>query len=261
MKQRIITGLLGGIGFLLLVYIGKEWYSLLVFVLALIGLFEFLQMAGIKPLGIGGLLSYLLMISVLWPDVLPASGIQVRFTDVLITIMILTLVYSVLQKNKFHIEHAALSIIGALYIGFGFSYMAATRSLHDGLMLTLLVILGIWATDSGAYFIGKAIGKRKLWPAISPNKTVEGSLGGLLLSIVVVLLINALAGNISAAHALLIALITGVAGQMGDLVESAFKRHFGVKDSGQILPGHGGVLDRCDSWLFVFPILHLFGLI
>ncbi|MCK9906374.1 phosphatidate cytidylyltransferase, partial [Frankia sp. Cpl3] len=122
-----------------------------------------------------------------------------------------------------------------------------------GLVLTVLVILGIWATDSGAYFVGKAMGKRKLWPAISPNKTVEGSVGGLLFAIVIVFLVNALVGQISPMHALTIALIAGIAGQMGDLVESAFKRHFGVKDSGQILPGHGGVLDRCDSWLFVFP--------
>lgn len=262
MKQRIITGVLGGIGFLLLVYIGKEWYSLLVLALALIGLFEFLQIAGIKPFGIGGLLSYLLMISILLPELLFTSWIHVPFTDMLITIMILLLVYSVLQKNKFHIEHVALSLIGALYIGFGFSYMAAMRNIPDlGLVLTVLVILGIWATDSGAYFVGKAMGKRKLWPAISPNKTVEGSVGGLLFAIVIVFLVNALVGQISPMHALTIALIAGIAGQMGDLVESAFKRHFGVKDSGQILPGHGGVLDRCDSWLFVFPILHLFGLI
>jgi phosphatidate cytidylyltransferase len=119
----------------------------------------------------------------------------------------------------------------------------------------------MWATDSGAYFIGKAIGKRKLWPEISPNKTVEGSIGGVVCALVVAILF-VLFSNIHATIVSLMAItvVLSVFGQIGDLVESALKRHFNVKDSGTILPGHGGILDRFDSLLFVWPLLHFFHL-
>ncbi|MFY0542754.1 phosphatidate cytidylyltransferase [Brevibacillus sp. H7] len=262
MKQRIVTGLIGGVAFLLLVYVGKEWYSLLVLTLAILGLFEFLRMAGIAPFGFAGVLGYLLMVSIMWPDLYFSTWVHLRVPDLLLPVTLLLLMYSVIRKNQFHIEHAALTLIGALYIGCGFSYMAATRNIPDvGLHLTILALLGIWASDSGAYFVGKAIGKRKLWPAISPNKTVEGSIGGFIIATVIVLGVNAWLGTFPLTKALAIAAVAGAAGQMGDLIESAFKRHFDVKDSGHIIPGHGGVLDRVDSWILVFPVLHLLGIV
>lgn len=262
MKQRISTGLIGGAGFLLLVYLGDHWFSLLVFFLAVIGLFEFLRMAKVQPLSVAGVLAYLLMISLLWPSLSFTKETGVILPDLVLPVTLLLLLYAVFRKNQFHIEHAALALVGALYIGYGFAYMAALRNLPDtGLMLTVLVILGIWATDSGAYFMGKAIGKRKLWPAISPNKTIEGAAGGLLAAVLVVMAVNVWIGGISLDKALIIALVSGIAGQLGDLVESAIKRHFEVKDSGQIIPGHGGVLDRFDSMILVFPVLHLLGIV
>ncbi|QQE76163.1 phosphatidate cytidylyltransferase [Brevibacillus composti] len=262
MKQRIITGLIGGAGFLLMVYLGDAWFSLLVFALAVIGLFEFLRMAKVQPLSAAGVVGYLLMISLLWPTLSFGGSGTIAMPDFLLPATLLLLVYAVFRKNQFHIEHAALTLVGALYIGYGFAFMAALRNVPDtGFMMTVLVIIGIWTTDSGAYFVGKAIGKRKLWPAISPNKTIEGSVGGLLAAVAVVLAVNAWIGNIPVEKALMIALVTGIAGQLGDLIESAIKRHFGVKDSGRIFPGHGGVLDRFDSMILVFPILHLLGMV
>lgn len=260
MKQRIITGVVGGIIMLIPVVLGGVWYSLLIFLLAIIGLYEFLRMAGLKPYDIAGVLAYLLMINTLRPQLFSSQRLDLDDPNILMPVLLLLLLYSVLRKNQFHIEHVALSILGALYIGYGFHYMDIVRSMDNGLWLTLLVLFGIWATDSGAYFVGKAFGRHKLLPAISPNKTVEGSLGGILIALVVVLALNALLVNLPFRQALGIALVTGIAAQLGDLVESAMKRHFGVKDSGQIIPGHGGVLDRFDSLLFVFPVLYLFDL-
>lgn len=261
MKQRIITGLIGGAAFLLLIYAGGAWYSLLVLLLAVIGHFEFMRMAGLQPFQVPSILGYVLMVSILWPSLPFYTWFPIGTPDLMIAVLLLLLIYSVLRKNQFHIEHVALTLVGALYIGFGFTYMAAARNLPGGLMLTVLVILAIWSTDSGAYFVGKAIGKRKLWPQISPNKTIEGSLGGLISAIVVVLAVNAWLGGVSVVQALTIAIVAGIVGQLGDLVESGVKRHFGVKDSGQLIPGHGGVLDRFDSFLLVFPVLHLLGIV
>ncbi|CAM3402918.1 MULTISPECIES: phosphatidate cytidylyltransferase [Brevibacillus] len=261
MKQRILTGLIGGIAFLFLIYLGNAWYSLLVLALAAVGLFEFMRMAGLQQYLTAEILGYVLMISIVWPSLAFSAWVDISIPDLMLPVFLMLLIYSVLRKNQFHIEHIALTIVGALYIGYGFTFMAAARNLPDGLMITILVFFGIWSTDSGAYFIGKAMGRHKLWPEISPNKTIEGALGGLLAALVVVMGVNAITGSISITDALLVALVTGIVGQLGDLVESAFKRHYGVKDSGHIIPGHGGVLDRFDSMLLVFPVLHLLGIV
>lgn len=261
MKQRILTGTIGGIGFLFLIYLGNEWYSLLVLALAAVGLFEFMRMAGLQQHLMATILGYVLMLGIVWPSLAFSAWVDISIPDLMLPVFVLLLIYSVLSKNQFHIEHIALTIVGALYIGYGFTNMAAARNLPDGFMLTVLVFFGIWSTDSGAYFIGKAIGKHKLWPEISPNKTIEGALGGLLSALIVVMGVNTLTGAIPMMDALVVALVTGVVGQIGDLVESAFKRHYGVKDSGQIIPGHGGVLDRFDSMLLVFPVLYLLGIV
>ncbi|MGG3873871.1 phosphatidate cytidylyltransferase [Brevibacillus laterosporus] len=281
MKERIITGILGGVGFLTLVYLGGIWYSSLVLLMAFIGLFEFLRMANIKPFSFPGILGYVILISAWQPDLaallFPVLGflkvngigtITVEWSQILLLPLFLLLFYTVLSKNRFHIEHAALVLLGALYIGYGFHYVAVARGGIGltGFWLTIIILLSVWSTDSGAYFAGKAFGKRKLWPDISPNKTVEGALGGFLASLVIVGAIDAfliflqVPGALPWGQALAIAAITGIVGPLGDLVESAYKRHFAVKDSGHILPGHGGILDRFDSMLIVFPILYLFGL-
>ncbi|MXO80058.1 phosphatidate cytidylyltransferase, partial [Paenibacillus sp. OT2-17] len=116
----------------------------------------------------------------------------------------------------------------------------------------------IWASDAGAYFVGKMAGKTKLWPAISPNKTVEGSIGGIVLALVIALVFAGLSGGLLPwGKAIGIGLSCAVVGQLGDLVQSAYKRVYGIKDSGNLLPGHGGILDRCDSWIVVFPFVHM----
>ncbi len=139
----------------------------------------------------------------------------------------------------------------------GFYYFIETR--EAGLVFIFYALFIIWTTDTGAYLIGRKLGKRKLWPDISPNKTIEGALGGTL-SAIVVSIIYVLVTDMDVAI-IWIAVVTiflSIFGQIGDLVESALKRHYNVKDSGNILPGHGGILDRFDSLLFVCPLIHFF---
>jgi phosphatidate cytidylyltransferase len=192
---------------------------------------------------------------------LPTGGILEHPTNI-ITGLILFFLWMVASRNHVTIGELAYLFIGSLYIGYGFSYMIQARLITDGLAWSLLAVLVTFASDTGAYFVGKKMGTRKLWPSISPNKTVEGSLGGvvaaLLVSAVVALLFPRLG---TAAFVMAVGLLISVAGQFGDLIESAIKRTAGVKDSGALLPGHGGVLDRFDSLLLVFPVLHVAQLI
>ncbi|HEY3411789.1 MAG TPA: phosphatidate cytidylyltransferase [Armatimonadota bacterium] len=124
---------------------------------------------------------------------------------------------------------------------------------QEGAWLMFAVLLVIWAGDSGAYFVGKAIGRHKMAPGISPNKTWEGSVGGLAASWIVGMAMTwPLALN--PLTCLLFGLVVGAVGQVGDLVESAIKREIGIKDFGDLLPGHGGVLDRFDSLIFAAPV-------
>ncbi len=127
----------------------------------------------------------------------------------------------------------------------------ALLSLSQGSVLMLLLIC-IWACDSLAFFVGRSIGKRKLAPTISPNKTWEGAIAGVLAAVAAGMLIG-IAFHIELIHSLLIGAIAGILGQLGDLFQSAWKRSLGLKDSGALLPGHGGVLDRFDSLLYCAP--------
>lgn len=169
--------------------------------------------------------------------------------------VILLLIHTVIVKNSFTFDDAAFAILGTLYVGMGFLYLIETR--EASLVYLVYALLVVWFTDSGAYFTGRKFGKRKLWPEISPNKTIEGFIGGIVYAIVAALVFDFF---VDMGHnifiIIIVTIIASIFGQMGDLVESALKRHFNVKDSGKLLPGHGGVLDRFDSILFVMPLLH-----
>src|SRR5690625_4754030 len=127
-----------------------------------------------------------------------------------------------------------------------------------GLNYFLFILFLVWATDSGAYFIGKSLGKRKLWPAISPNKTIGGAIGGIVFALFVGVCFQLIYPfEFSMGYVIFITITISIVGQLGDLVASAIKRHYDIKDFGKLFPGHGGVLDRVDSLLFVFIVLHL----
>jgi phosphatidate cytidylyltransferase len=124
----------------------------------------------------------------------------------------------------------------------------------------LFLLLVVWATDSGAYLIGRRLGGRKLWPRISPGKTWSGAIGGTICGIIAGLILAALAARAPVAGAVPAALVISVVAQLGDLMESAFKRWLSVKDSGRIIPGHGGLFDRLDGILASAPFAALFAL-
>jgi len=153
-----------------------------------------------------------------------------------------------------------LWVSGALlYVGFLGSHLVFLRDLDDGGDWAILAIFATFATDTAAYFVGRAIGRTHITPAISPGKTLEGSLAGLATGFAAVLFLNWVTGlRQDATDIIPLALLLPVAAEIGDLAESLVKRGAGVKDAGQLVPGHGGLLDRLDSVLFTAPLVYYF---
>lgn len=145
--------------------------------------------------------------------------------------------------------------LGLLYLPLLLGHLVLLRQLQDGREWIFLTLFAVMACDSAAYFSGVNFGKRKLYPAVSPNKSKEGGFGGLLGAVLAVLVAKAtFLPQIGVIEGVLFGLLLGCAGQVGDLFESLLKRACGVKDSGSLIPGHGGLLDRLDSLLFSFPL-------
>ncbi len=171
-----------------------------------------------------------------------------------------------LIREIFSQRQEVLAAIGAafltgLFSALPFSSLLALQMLIEGRpgwrSWLLMVLAATWATDTFAYFGGRAFGKRKLLERVSPNKTVEGFLSGFLGSIVLCLLFGFLTDSLSLQACLGAGFVIGLLGPMGDLIESRLKRDAALKDSGAIIPGHGGILDRFDSWILVMPVLYL----
>ncbi|MBM7694855.1 phosphatidate cytidylyltransferase [Peribacillus deserti] len=260
MRQRIITGIIAAAVFLPLVIMGGVPLLATAYLLGTVGLYELFKMRKMPLLSMPSVLSY----AALWIVLMPAAAFDnltnEMYTklEIVLLLVLLLLTFTVLSKNKYTYDDAGFMIISVLYVGMGFYYFYETREIDNGLTYIFFTLFIIWATDSGAYFVGRAMGKRKLWPDISPNKTIEGAVGGIICGLLVAVVFF-LFTNISDPLWKLaaISIFISIFGQIGDLVQSAYKRLYGIKDSGNILPGHGGILDRLDSLIFVLPILHL----
>jgi phosphatidate cytidylyltransferase len=150
-------------------------------------------------------------------------------------------------------------LLGALWVGVLFPYFALLRNGRNGVSLVILMLLLVVASDSGAYFVGRSMGRIKLLPTVSPNKTLEGAFGGLASCIISGLILRPLfAPEVSMPSMALLAFGVGVLAQLGDLANSAYKRVAGVKDSGWIFPGHGGLLDRTCSLVFAVVLTYYY---
>jgi len=152
-----------------------------------------------------------------------------------------------------------VTVGGVLYVGWLGSYLIPLRQIDQDWVF--LALFATFANDTGAYFVGRAVGRRPLAPRISPGKTVEGSLGGLLCGVAAAVVLNyALGLDVNAGPLIPLAVLVPIAAQLGDLAESLLKRSTGVKDAGVLVPGHGGVLDRLDSVLFVVPMVYYYAI-
>ncbi|BDR60632.1 phosphatidate cytidylyltransferase [Lactobacillus xylocopicola] len=256
MKQRVITAVIALILFIPIVIMGGLWMDWLTVAFAAVGISEIFLMKKQILISVNFLLALLATVTWAVPDnFFKGAPFNWSKYGVYFGLVMLMLSWTVLSKNKTSFDDVSVYTLASLYIGTGFHYMAGIRNSRNGLALLCYVFVVVWLTDTGAYMIGRKIGKHKLWPVISPNKTWEGSIGGTICAVICaaiyVYFINV---GYPLVEMVVIAVVLSIVGQMGDLVESAYKRFYGVKDSGKILPGHGGILDRFDSMLFVLPV-------
>ncbi len=179
----------------------------------------------------------------------------------LAALIIFSLIWALYNKGEHPTADWGVTLASALYLGITTSYLVALRQRADGFDWALTAFAVTWAADAMAYFVGRRFGKHKLWPRISPKKTWEGVAGGTAGAVAAGLCFGVWLLKLPAWLGILLGVLVAVAAPFGDLAESLFKRLANVKDSSQLIPGHGGMLDRLDSLLFVFPVVTYFALV
>ena len=270
MLTRAITGVL----FILTIILGIYFNALIALVLfaliVLLGLDEFYGLVKkskvIKPIKFWGTLTgFVLMLTLC----LLASGISpVKFVFVPVVMIFITFLIELYRKNEHPFINIAYTLLGIFYIAIPFAmlfhlgfYVENGFTNEYSFQLILGFFIMLWTNDTGAYLAGRFFGKHKLFERISPKKTWEGSIGGALLTIVAAYFLSLFFFHLSLTNWIVIAIIIAIFGGLGDLVESMLKRSLNIKDSGKLLPGHGGILDRFDGLLlaapFVYAYLHL----
>lgn len=234
--------------FIVFIFLGGLPLKLFTIALSLIGMYEFyraLDKKEYKTLSIAGY-ALLILFYVLKNDFTNLAYLIIIAMFVLLIIPVINL--------KYNFVDIALTMLGFLYIGVFFSFIYLVASKDYGNFYVWLIFIGSWVTDTAAYYCGRLFGKTKLCPKVSPKKTVEGSIGGLIVVSIISglfgLIIGKYINTFPLYHFFIIGALCGVFSQFGDLVASSIKRFVDLKDYGSLIPGHGGILDRFDSILF-----------
>lgn len=254
--KRIVTALIVAPLLLAVIWYGsKSVFLLLVLVTVTIGLLEYYtltkKIAPVLPVWLGILLGSLIVFS------------SYRFSfpcilAMLFLVIVLSLLYFLLNYKTYSNVFFSMGIfiIGLLYVAFFLSHLVLIRHLATGPIWILFLLAVVFAGDIGAYYVGSFLGRHKLYPCVSPGKTIEGAAGGLAAGIGAAYLMRIYFFPwLTIGQVIFLSLSLGVTAQIGDLVESMFKRAAQVKDSGKLLPGHGGLLDRIDGVILAAPVL------
>ncbi len=261
LRTRVITSLIGGPLAIGLIFLGGWWLAIVLWVLSLMAVQEYKNMLAKKQV----MVSASTMAATITVIFLFAQlGTRATFLAALPALLPGIFIAALAMRKAGDFSSLFYTAGGALYIGLGFASLLILRRADFlvgypffadwGVFFVFCALLGTWFSDIGAFFVGRKYGKHPLAPKISPNKTLEGLAGGMV-AVIIGLLIYAYYWSFSWEIMLFFALLIGVAAPAGDLFESLLKRYCGVKDSGNILPGHGGILDRFDSILFAAPML------
>ena len=254
--RRSFSGIVYVLIFISAILYSKESYIALITLFGFIAIWEFSKMISLRSYAVYLFFSLFLFLMMKRQNHIVVSGI--------LTITIfssLYLIYQLYAKKEIEFSNSRSKLgISIRYVIFSMCFLILLpfyeNSFHPYLMICILSI--IWVNDSFAFLVGKNFGKNKLFPSVSPKKTIEGLFGGLVFSLLTGLFISKFNLDFSMVHWLSISIIVSIIGTVGDLVESKFKRQANIKDSGNIMPGHGGILDRLDSLLFAAPFVYLY---
>lgn len=265
--KELLTRAISGIVYVILLIVSMYWENALLIVLYIFGLItlaEFNKLIKLNALLItASIFTFLYFGFSYWCMIHNSNTGTNEAIQILLVITIfvnLILIKDLFTEKKIPLFESKRYIATTFYLSSGFVFMFLIANYLN--TFTPLLLLGsfilVWVNDSFAYLIGKNFGKQKLFPSISPKKTVEGFLGGLFFACVSSYFISVYVDTLGFTSWLILAIIISVFGTIGDLIESKFKRHAQVKDSGVIMPGHGGLLDRLDSIIFTAPFIYLF---
>jgi phosphatidate cytidylyltransferase len=260
--QRSLTALVGIPIVLVCVWLGGWWAFAACLFLVILGAYELHRMMlheGYHPLiMISLVLSLLFLVAAMLPQQRP---LLLEAGLALALLVTFPLLFFRKQLDGAMVDWS-LTLAIAIYLGWPLSLIPLLRGFQigfsDGLWWLLTLLLGVWGFDTGAFFAGHFFGRHKLAPSISPGKTWEGVAGGLIFSVAAALFFTVRPLGVSWYFAILLGLLIGIAATLGDLAESLIKRQTHVKDSGQFIPGHGGILDRIDSMLFAVIVVYFF---
>jgi len=230
----------------------------IVALIALLALHEFLNLGKKKGYQIPVVLCMAITLIIIAAFVLDDLSVEI---GMFITLLAIPASYVFSRRDvEESLPASAVAVMGTMYVGMLAGCLIRLRNdFPEGPKLVYFLMLVVWIGDAGAYYVGKRFGKRKLSPLISPKKTVEGLIGGMTTSIICAIVIClTFFKEFPVTHAIIVGAVLSVAGVIGDLAESMWKRSAAVKDSGTLIPGHGGFLDRFDSILFTAPILYIY---
>ncbi|MCG1035598.1 phosphatidate cytidylyltransferase [Polaribacter sargassicola] len=254
--KRSLSGIIYVLIFLSAILISKESFIVLTSLFAILCIWEFSKLIDFK--GVIGYIFFGLTLFLMLKR--PENYAVVGILGITIISSLSLIYYLFIKKDiTFSNDRSKLGLL-VRYPVFSMIFLVFLPNYQGEynpyLMISILII--IWVNDSFAFLVGKNIGKRKLFPSVSPKKTIEGFLGGLFFALVSAIFISKFNDDFTVVNWLIIAFLVSVIGTIGDLIESKFKRQANVKDSGNIMPGHGGILDRLDSLLFVAPFVYLY---
>jgi len=236
-----------------LVYLGGWWLFALALVGGLLALHELYEMAReLRPLVLGGYLGYIVTLLAL-----QLGGIEWMLGGLLATFVFAFVVYGLSGVRQAATQSFGVTLLGVAWVGGGIGCLLLIRDIPEfGFWAVMAVLFTVFAADTGAFFVGRTFGRHRMAPAISPKKSWEGLVGGLVAAVgmAFVILYKDRDDFLTIPQSLVLGLVIAIAAVLGDLFESAIKRDLDVKDSGHILGGHGGVLDRLDSVVFAAPV-------
>lgn len=245
--------------FVIFIFLGGIYLRIGIGILSILGLYEFYKTSAVKGYKPFAYIGYLM--TIIYYLILNNSNstFYLHFMLVIATLLLLSIP---VVNTKYNYIDGALTVFGFIYVAVFFSFIVKTNTLDHGKYYVWLIFISSWLCDTSAYYVGRIFGKHKLCPQVSPKKTIEGSIGGLLGSSIACgifgFYLNSIGVGVPVYHLFIIGLVCGIVCQFGDLAASSIKRFSEVKDYSNLIPGHGGILDRFDSILFASVVVYYY---